>query len=132
MAPLQHAGQHNSVSITTPCHQEQVRDKNDKADNEFVDMDELQVALSEWITAFHALNNDILTKCMKQLVNKSMDRVRAMASPSNVDQNDARFLDTVIIYLNSLVQVYHTAKKNKMGSHVSTPMSQVIKCDHLP
>ncbi|KAF8989574.1 hypothetical protein BDQ17DRAFT_1334001 [Cyathus striatus] len=84
-----------------------------------------EVTLDERVTTFQALHKDISNKHMKQLAQKAMDRVGGMASSSNIDQNNERFLDAIIIYLNSLVQVYRTVKKNKANSCTSTPLSQV-------
>ncbi|KAF8992324.1 hypothetical protein BDQ17DRAFT_1332356 [Cyathus striatus] len=81
----------------------------------------IAVALGERVTAFHTLHKDISKKCMEQLVHKAVDRVGGMASFSNIDQSDERFLNAIMIYTNSLVQVYHTMKKNKANSRVIAP-----------
>ncbi|KAF9007371.1 hypothetical protein BDQ17DRAFT_1323978 [Cyathus striatus] len=114
--PSQQPVQHNTVSRATPHQQNQERNEQREADEESVNMETLQVALSERVTAFHALHKDILNKHMEQLVHKAVDQVGGMASSSKIDQNNKRFLDTV----------YHTAKKNKANSRTSTPFSQVM------
>ncbi|KAF8984730.1 hypothetical protein BDQ17DRAFT_1336121 [Cyathus striatus] len=102
--PSQQPVQHNTASRATPRQQNQERNEQREADEESVNMETLQVALSERVAAFHALHKDILNKHMEQLVHKAVDQVGGMASSSKIDQNNKRFLDTVMIYVNSLVQ----------------------------
>ncbi|KAF8983416.1 hypothetical protein BDQ17DRAFT_1437418 [Cyathus striatus] len=50
-----------------PCQQPQGKDGQEESNNEPVNMNALQVALGDRITAFHALHNNISNKHMDQL-----------------------------------------------------------------